>query len=455
VDRGGSLRAHPGTLSGRLRVPGDKSTSHRALILGALADGTVRISGLATSEDVAATAAALTSLGASIEEGSDRTEVVVSGAIREATDVIDCGNSGTSLRLLAGVAAGLDALTVLTGDASLRRRPMDRVVEPLRAMGARVDGRGGGRLAPLAVRGGALGGVRHRSPVASAQVKSALLLAGLSADGPTVVESPLRSRDHTERMLRHLGVEVDTEVRDDGREVVRIAPGPVAARDLSVAGDPSSAAFWAVAGAIAASAGGTDEELRIEGVALNPTRTGFLGVLGDLGADVEIAGSLDVSGEPTGDVVVRRRSLSGRAVLSGAGTVDAIDEVPVLAVAGALSAGGLEVRDAAELRVKESDRIAATAGMLTALGCEVRTGADHLVVLGGQRLHGGRVDAAGDHRIAMAAAIAATVADGPVLIDGAAAIATSYPTFLDDLARLGGRFDVTTDADAATVGEPA
>jgi 3-phosphoshikimate 1-carboxyvinyltransferase len=162
-----------------------------------------------------------------------------------------------------------------------------------------------------------------------------------------------------------------------------------------------------------------------------------------------------VSGEPTGDVVVRRRSLSGRAVLSGAGTVDAIDEVPVLAVAGAVSAGGLEVRDAAELRVKESDRIAATAGMLTALGCEVRTGADHLVVPGGQRLHGGRVDAAGDHRIAMAAAIAATVADGPVLIDGAASIATSYPTFLDDLALLGGRCDVATDADAATVGEPA
>lgn len=452
------MRVHPGPLSGRVRVPGDKSTSHRALILGALADGRVRISGLAPSEDVATTAAAVTALGANVERTPDAAKAVVSGPVREATDVIDCGNSGTSLRLLAGVAAGLDALTVFTGDGSLRRRPMDRIAAPLRAMGARVEGRQGGRLAPIVVRGGGLRGVRHRSPVASAQVKSAVLLAALAADGPTEVESPLRSRDHTERLLRHLGVEVDTEVLDDGREVVRIVPGRVPARDLTVAGDPSSAAFWAVAGAIASARGSSGDAVAIEGVMLNPTRTGFLAVLRDLGADLEESGSSELCGEPIGDVVIGRRPLAGRAVISGAGTVDAIDEVPVLAVAGAVSAGGLEVRDASELRVKESDRIAATAGMLAALGCEASTGEDHLIVPGGQRIRGGRVDAAGDHRIAMAAAVAASVAEGAVVIDGVSAIATSYPAFLTDLARLGGQAEPVSgrvDGDVPTVGEPA
>ena len=436
VDR---VRIHPATLAGTVRVPGDKSLSHRALMLGALVGERVEVRGLAPSGDVASTAAALRTLGADVRLATDPDtgglDGHVTGPLSEASDVIDCGNSGTSLRLLSGIVAGIDGLAILTGDASLRRRPVDRVRTPLVAMGARIDARAGGTLPPLTIRGGGLHGIRYDSPVASAQVKSCVLLAGLHAEGETTVVSPLRSRDHTERMLTHLGLEVATTHHDDGREEVRLTPGPLRPADIDVSGDPSSAAFWLVAGAIGAGA------VTATGLCANPRRFGVVEALRSLGADVAVTSTGTAAGEPTADVTVSPGALVGGA-LHGVAVVDTLDELPVLALAGALSRDGLEVRDAAELRVKESDRIHTLATALGALGVTVEERPDGYRVPGGQRPGPGSVDAHGDHRIAMTAAIAATVATGPVEITGFHAVATSYPGFLDDLTALGGRYEV-------------
>lgn len=452
VDGGGTppiphgVRVHPRPLSGRLRVPGDKSLSHRALLLGALAGVPVRVRGVATSGDVAATAAALGTLGAHVELAPDPDDGqlagTVAGPLHEATDVLDCVNSGTSMRLLAGVATGLDGLTVLTGDTSLRRRPMERVAVPLRRMGATVDGRDGGRLPPLAVRGGPVAGIEYDSPVASAQVKSAVLLAGLRADAPTRVRSPLPSRDHTERLLTFLGLDVERWVGHDGTETVVLHPGPLHPRPLEVPGDPSSAAFWLVAGA---TGGGP---VAVEGLTVNPERSGAVEILRQLGAEVDVAAEGDTCGEPTGDVEVsagQRRS----AEIAGRTVVAALDELPVLALAGAV-AGGLTVTDAAELRVKESDRIAALHATFGALGLELEPAPDGFHVPGGQRPRGGTVQAHDDHRIAMLACIAGTIASEPVEVHGMQVVATSYPGFLRDLAHLGGLVEAL-DADASSV----
>lgn len=440
------VRIHPAGLAGSVRVPGDKSGSHRALLLGALVGGPVQVAGVAPSGDVASTAACLRTLGATVELTADPTTGqlagTVTGPLGEAVDVLDCGNSGTTLRLLCGVVAGIDGLSVLTGDASLRRRPVDRVAVPLRAMGARIDARAGGRLAPVTVRGGSLSGTTWRQPVASAQVKSALLLAGLRAAGPTTVVSPLVSRDHTERLLAHLGAGVTSEVGADGVETVTVRPGPLTGDRIDVVGDPSSAAFWHVAAAVGTGA------VTTVGVGTNPTRTGALEVLRRMGAEVELAAPGEGTGEPHADVTVHPAGpggLAGGLVVGGRTVVDALDELPVLALAGALSREGLEVVDATELRVKESDRVATVAAALGALGVEVEPRADGYRVPGGQRPGPGRVDAHGDHRIAMTAAVAATVATGPVEITGFAAVATSYPEFLSHLTALGGRVDVLDD----------
>jgi 3-phosphoshikimate 1-carboxyvinyltransferase len=438
VDR---VRVYPAELSGEVAVPGDKSLSHRALLLGAFADRPVRVSGLAPSGDVAATAAALATMGAAVElalQADGSLAGTVRGPLGEASDVIDCGNSGTGLRLLAGVAAGIDGLTVLTGDASLRSRPVDRIAVPLRSMGARLDARDGGHRPPLVVRGGRLTGASYLSPVASAQVKSAILLAGLRADGPTTVTSPLPSRDHTERMLAHFGHPVEREVYRDGTEIVTVAPLGERALDattVAVARDPSSAAFWLVAAACGA---GT---ITATNVCANPLRTGVVTALRHLGVEVTVTERGGSSGEPLADLSVAPAELTG-AHLHGQIVVDALDELPVLALAGACSADGLEVADAAELRVKESDRIAVLAAALRAVGLEVEERPDGYRVPGGQRPGPGTVEAHGDHRIAMTAAIAAVIGTGPVEIGGFGAVATSYPSFLDDLARLGGRAEV-------------
>ena len=434
------VRIHPAALAGTVEVTGDKSLSHRCLLVGSLVDGTVVVEGLAPSADVAATAAALRNLGCTVElaAGADgRLAGTVTGPLtatagaRSGPVAIDCGNSGTTLRLLAGLAAGAGHHVILDGDDSLRRRPVDRVTAPLAAMGATTHARDG-RLPPLEIVPARLTAVRWDSPVASAQVKSAVLLAAVAAGVAAEVRSPHASRDHTERMLRHGGMQVDTTEAEDGSESVRVEPGHLSVTSLSASRDPSAAAFWHVA---AACGSGT---VHTPGLCLNPGRTGALDVLRAMGATVDVADEQDVDGEPVGDVTVTPGALQGGTV-EGALVVRCLDELPVLAIAGAFSRDGLEVRDAAELRVKESDRISVLASTLRALGISVDERPDGFHVPGGQRPQAGSVEARGDHRIAMTAAIAGALGDGPVDIDGFAAVGTSYPGFLDDLAALGGR----------------
>jgi len=436
------VEVHPARLDGTVHVSGDKSIGHRCLLIGALSDTPVAVRGLAPSADVAATAEALRRLGVTVElraEEDGRLTGTVAGPLPSIADerpvAIDCGNSGTTLRLLAGLAAGARRHVVLDGDESLRRRPVARVTAPLAAMGARTVAREE-RLPPLEVIGGPLSDVRWTSPVASAQVKSAVLLAAVAGHVTAEVESPHPSRDHTERMLAHGGTPVSSTITDDGREIVIVRPGRPRFTRLAAPRDPSAAAFWHVAAACGAGTVTTPE------LCLNPGRTGALEVLEAMGADVSISARRDEHGEPVGDVRVAPGDLVG-AEVSGALVVRCLDELPVLALAGALSRDGLVVRDAQELRVKESDRISVLATTLRAMGLVVEERADGFVVPGGQRPGTGEVDAHGDHRIAMTAAVAACVGDGPVRIDGFAAVGTSYPGFLDDLMLLGGRAEVS------------
>jgi 3-phosphoshikimate 1-carboxyvinyltransferase len=417
-------------LRGRLRVPGDKGISHRALIFAAMADGTSRAFGLAGGDDVFRTRRALRCLGVGITTAGSGVAVEGRGvdALEESGAVLDCGNSGTTMRLLAGLLAGRPFLSVLTGDGSLVERPMGRVLDPLRAMGAHVDGRAGGSRAPIVVRGGDLVGVQHSLAVASAQVKTAIVLAGLQASGTTVVTEPAASRDHTERMLGALGAPV---LRLDER-AVSVTAGAPRPFELQVPGDPSSAAFWVVAAAIT-----PGSDLTIEGVALNPSRIAFVDVLGRMGARIELATTGEQLGEPVGQLHVTAGPLTATTI-EGAEVPAVIDEIPVLAVAAAFAEGVTEIRDAAELRVKESDRIATVRALLAGLGAGVETTDDGLVVRGG-RLRAGELDSHGDHRIAMAAAVAANAIDGESVVRNWRAVVSSYPEFTDDLAMLTGR----------------
>ena len=405
-------------------MPGDKSISHRALMLAALADGTSQISGLSDGADVVATAAAIVALGATVEPGGG-TVRVAGGTLREPAGPIDVGNSGTSIRLLAGIAAGCPFTTVLGGDASVNRRPMDRVAEPLRLMGADVRGADGGRRAPLRITGGALRGIRWQPPVASAQVKSAVLLAGLFADGETVVREPIPTRAHTEEMLAAFGA----EVRVGGGEVAVRASRP-APFDFEVPGDPSAAAFWLVGAAVV-----PGSEVTVHDVYRGQGRDGFLRVLRRMGADLSVA--------PEGDRRVRLTCRSGplRGVTVEAGEVpDLVDEIPVLAVAAAVAEGPSRFEGAGELRHKESDRLRNVLAGLAALGAPAEVDGDSLVVHGGARLRGGSIDAAGDHRIAMAFCIGGlAAADGDeTVVKGWRSVATSYPGFAEDLRRCRG-----------------
>ena len=436
------VTVRPARLSGTVHVTGDKSIGHRCLLIGALAHGPVAVSGLPDSADVAASAAALRALGVGVELAPDadgRLHGHVHGPVPQHADdgpvVIDCGNSGTTLRLLAGLAAGAGRHVVLDGDASLRRRPVDRVMAPLAAMGVRSDARDD-RLPPLEVHPGGVRTVTWDSPVASAQVKSAVLIAAVAGGVRATVRSPHPSRDHTERMLRHGGITVSSVEGPDGSEVVTVEAGVFAADALHTPRDPSAAAFWHVAAACGAGA------VLTPGLSLNPGRTGALDVLRAMGADVTVSGEHEVGGEPIGDVRVGPGRLSGGEV-SGALVVRCLDELPALALAGAFSEDGLLVRDAAELRVKESDRIGVLAATLGALGVVVEESPDGFRVPGGQRPGAGHVEAHGDHRIAMTAAIAGTLGDGAVTIGGFATVGSSYPRFLTDLADLGGSWETT------------
>ena len=350
--------------------------------------------------------------------------------------MLDCGNSGTSIRLLTGLLAGLPGLAVLTGDASLRQRPMARIVRPLRALGADVTARAEGTLPPIVVRGGALAsGRRVETPVASAQVKSALLLAALAADGPTTVVEPAATRDHTERMLAARGARLASAPTPSGGVEVTLTPPPgdLAPDDVTVPGDISGAAFWLVAAALH-----PDAELTLTGVGVNPTRTGILDVLAAMGAEIELLEERESGGEPVADLHVRSSTLRGTRV-DGALALRAIDELPLVALAGALAEGETVIADAAELRVKESDRIAETARMLSAFGVEVEERPDGLRVRGtrgAEGLRAARVHARGDHRLAMLAAVAGLLATGETVVDGAEAAWVSYPAFWEELERL-------------------
>ena len=422
------LVVSPGrALQGVLRVPGDKSISHRGAIIGAIAHGTTRVSGFLQADDCRSTLRCLRAAGVPIDERVD--EIEVRGRpLQEPEEVLDVGNSGTTIRLLAGVLAGHPFHSVLTGDASIRRRPMDRIADPLRRMGARVSGRQGGRLAPLAIDGGRLSGIDYATPVASAQVKSAVLLAGLFAAGPTSVREPAQSRDHTERMLGVFGAAVE---RDGLTTRLR---GPVALRaaQVRVPGDFSSAAYFIVAASLV-----PGSRVEIRDVGLNPTRTGLLDILTMMGARVEVADLREEGGEPVGTVAVRATPLHG-AVIGGDLVPRAIDELPVLAVAACLAEGETVIRDAAELRVKESDRVEVLARELGRLGARVEPLPDGMVIAGGRPLRGGRVASGGDHRIAMSLAVAGLCAAGPVTVEDPGNIETSFPGFAEALRRATG-----------------
>jgi 3-phosphoshikimate 1-carboxyvinyltransferase len=427
-------------LRGDLRLPGDKSISHRALLLATLASGASRITAASDGADVRSTASAMRSFGASVTAapGADGRNVdyrVASpGAdgLEEPDGVVDCGNSGTSLRLIAGMAAGLPMSTVLDGDASLRRRPVARIIEPLRQMGAVLHGRRHDSLPPLTVVGHTpLQGLDYATPVPSAQVKSAILLAGLRAEGRTTVRERVATRDHTERMLRARGVPVERDTSAEG--VAWTVEGGIAvgAVDQVVPGDVSAAAFWLVAGSIH-----PDAELVLHDVGVNPTRRAVVDILRAMGAEiieraVEPSDDAD-AGEPMSDLTVRSSALRG-IDLGPADVASAIDEIPILCLAAAVADGDTTIRGAGELRHKESDRIAGVAGGLAALGAQVEVDGDDLRIHGGTRLRGGPTDSLDDHRLAMTFAIAGLIATGETTIERPESAAISYPGFFADL----------------------
>jgi len=416
---------------GSVRPPGDKSISHRAVMLAGLARGTSELTGLLTGADVKSTARVLRQLGADVSSVRDGATVTVHASrISHPASRLNCGNSGTTARLMLGILAGQHFAATLTGDASLRRRPMRRVTEPLRAMGAEIEEKGGDAL-PLTIRGGRLRALTYTTPVASAQIKSALLLAGLTGNVGVTIREPYRSRDHTERLFVHLGL----ALHERAGAIVYEPPerrGVVPSFHLSVPGDASSAAFL-VAAAVLAEAG----ELVIENVGVNPTRTGFLVVLERMGAHVERVNLRDEGGEPVADLVARPAALRGTEV-SAAEVPTLVDEVPVLAVLASRAAEGSETvfREVGELRVKESNRLELIAANLRAVGAEAEARGNDLVVCGTTRRPSGPVDTARDHRLAMAFAVLGTIPGADVRLSERASVAISYPRFFDDLKRI-------------------
>jgi 3-phosphoshikimate 1-carboxyvinyltransferase len=417
------------SLQGTIRVPGDKSISHRALMLGAIATGETCIRGLLLGEDPRSTAACFQAMGAEISPlNSDEVRVrgVGMGQLQEPLDVLNAGNSGTTLRLMLGLLASQPGcFFTVTGDDSLRSRPMSRVVTPLQQMGAQIWGRQNGKFAPLAVRGQQLQPIHYQSVIASAQVKSCILLAGLMADGETTVTEPALSRDHSERMLKAFGA--DVRVDPETHSATVIGGSQLHGQTVIVPGDISSAAFWLVAGAIV-----PGSELMVENVGVNPTRTGILEALEQMEADITLENQREVAGEPVADIRVRYSHLKA-CEISGDVIPRLIDEIPILAVAAAFANGTTKIRDAAELRVKESDRLAVMAKQLEKMGAKVTEYPDGLDIEGGVPLQGAEVESHGDHRIAMSLAIAALAASETTTILGAEAASISYPNFIDTL----------------------
>jgi 3-phosphoshikimate 1-carboxyvinyltransferase len=425
-----------GPLRGTVIVPGDKSITHRAIIFSALAEGETAITDYCRGEDCLNTMRAFRTMGIRIDEQPHR--LLVSGkglwGLTEPGTVIDCGNSGTGIRLLTGLLAGQDFFSILTGDDSIRRRPMGRVVKPLREMGASIAGRKGGELAPIAITGARLKGLSYQSPVASAQVKSSLLLAGLFAEGRTTITEPSLSRDHTERMFEYFGIPFERKglsVSIVGRPPSGWAGKP----DLRVPADISAAAFFLVGGSIT-----PGSDITIRNVGINPTRSGVLDVLSSMGAKIEILKRREEAGESVADLRVQAASLHGTTI-GGELIPRTIDEIPILCVAAASAQGTTTITGAKELRVKESDRITAMTRELTKLGVPVTEQPEGLTIVGidgstGPRFRSGTYHSYGDHRIAMSLAVAGLVADGPVSVDETACIDTSFPLFQSKLLEL-------------------
>ena len=426
-------------LETEITVPGDKSISHRAIMLAALSNGPCKITNFLEGEDCLSTAAAFRQLGVTIEQDESGTMVVhgARGKFTAPDKPIDCGNSGTTMRLMSGILAAQPFTTTLVGDASLMTRPMRRVVEPLTQMGAKIHAEGSKGTPPLVIEGGPLKAITYRTPVASAQVKSAILLAGLYAEGVTTVIEPAPSRNHTERMLEYFLVKLRSEQSHPSgngssreRRISMLGRQQIESRDFAVPGDISSAAFWLVAAAAQ-----PGSRLLIKNVGLNPTRTGIIDVLVRMGARIREVVEVVAQGEPCGIVDIKGGRLRGT-IIEGDEIPNVIDEIPIIAVAAALAEGETIIRDARELRVKESDRIAAIAGNLRAMGADVEEFEDGMKITGGRKLKGAKLPSLGDHRIAMAFAIAGLHATGETVIEDTACVQTSYPGFENTLAKI-------------------
>ena len=428
--------ARPPSLRGEIIAPGNKSVSHRAVMLNALSStGTARVTNFSPGDDCASTVEIMRSLGVSITrevgEAGMGDSLTVTGVglngLQEPTDILDAGNSGTTTRLMSGILAGRDILSILTGDDSLKSRPMGRVVDPLTQMGAVISGRANNMLAPLVFHGGSIHGLSYAMPVASAQLKSCLLLAGLRADEPTTLTQPAESRDHTERMFSAMGVNL-TKL---GLDLV-LEPSELETVDVEVPGDISSAAFWMVAGICH-----PDAELMIRNVGINPTRAGIITALQMMGADLTLIDEREVAGEPVADVLVKTSQLKGIG-LEGDIVPLLIDEIPVIAVAAALAEGETVVRDAEELRVKESDRIQASISWLNGAGVEAIGTPDGMIVPGGSFIGGGQFQSCDDHRLAMSLGVAGLISTEPITVLDPDVAAISYPSFWKIIEELGG-----------------
>ena len=417
-----------GSLRGEVTVPGDKSISHRSVMLAAIAQGKSEIRNWLAAGDTEATLGAMRDLGVIVERHDANTLSIHGGSLREAEDPLNLKNAGTGIRLLAGLMAGQTFPSVLDGSAQLRRRPMKRITTPLNMMGADIESSNG--ACPLQIRPAELKGITYEMPIASAQVKSAILLAGLYGDSPTTVIQPGPARDHTERMLRSLGVKI-TEDGDDGNSITIFPNDSLAPLDIAVPGDASSAAFLMVAGLVV-----PDSDLTVKGVNLNPTRTGILDVLNAMGADITLSNRAEQAGEPIGDIRVRKSLLRGVEV-GGETVVRMIDEFPILMVAALQAEGETIVRNARELRVKETDRIAVMAQELRKLGAEIEEREDGFRIVGPQKLTGATLDGHDDHRIAMSLTVAGLIADEGTVVGDAACAGDSFPGFAETLVDCG------------------
>lgn len=415
-------------LRGELTVPGDKSISHRAVMFGSLAQGTTKITHFLEGADCLSTISCFRKMGIEIERNAD--EILVHGkglhGLCAPSGILDVGNSGTTTRLISGILAGQSFVSELNGDASIQSRPMKRIMTPLQAMGADIVSIRDNGCAPLRITGQPLHGIHYQSPVASAQVKSCVLLAGMYADAPTSVTEPVLSRNHTEIMLNYFGADVTSQ-----GTTASILPEPtLSGREINVPGDISSAAYFIAAGLLT-----PGSEILLKNVGINPTRDGLLRVCKDMGADITML-NVSTEGEPTADLLIRTSSLCGTEV-GGEIIPSLIDEIPMIAVMAAFARGTTVIRDAQELKVKESDRIAVVTENLKRMGADITATDDGMIIHGGRPLHGAEIDSHLDHRIAMSFAVAGTICDGPMTIKGSECVNISYPEFYNDLYRLG------------------